>query len=192
MAMRTTKWPILFLVSVIMFCFGAAYGQMTVKPHVLTKVVTQTEYVPKYITEYVPKYIVERVGVIQEIEVTKEVYPTEFRQFESQEALGRWQAKHYLELQELGRQNDWTCVDYALEVQRRAWLDGYQMSIENLIDRGGRTGHAICSTWIGDKCIYLEPQDTKNWVGAVKGDVGLMYRPILVYPETGQARYREE
>ena len=184
MAMRTPKWSILFLVSVMMFCFGAAYGQMTVRPHVVTKVVTQTEYVPKY--------IVERVGVTQTIEVVKEVYPTEFHQFESQEELGRWQAKHYLELQELGRRNDWTCVDYALEVQRRAWLDGYQMSIENLIDKGGRTGHAICSTWIGDKCIYLEPQSTKNWVGAVKGDVGLMYRPMLIYPETGQTVYREE
>jgi hypothetical protein len=183
-AMRTIKWPILFSVSVVMFCFGVVYSQMTVKPHVVTHVITETEYVPKY--------IVERVGVPQEIEVPKAVYPTEFRQFESQEELGGWQAKRYLELQELGRQNNWTCVDYALEMQRRAWLDGYQMSAENLIDVGGKTGHAICSTWIGDKCIYLEPQSTTNWVGAVRGDVGLTYRPVLIYPESGQTVYREE
>ena len=182
--MRTIKWLIIVLVSVVMFCFGVAYSQMTVKPHVVTEVITETEYVPKY--------IVERVGVTREIEVTKTVYPAEFRQFESQEELGGWQAKQYPELQELGRQNNWTCVDYALEMQRRAWLDGYQMSAENLIDVGGKTGHAICSTWIGDKCIYLEPQSTKNWVGAVKGDVGLTYRPTLIYPETGQTVYREE
>jgi hypothetical protein len=178
--MRTTKWPILFLVPVVMFYFGVAYSQMTVKPHVVTQ------------TEYVPKYIVETVEITREIEVPKAVYPTEFHQFESQEELGRWQAKHYLELQELGSRNNWACVDYALEIQRRAWLDGYQMSAENLIDVGGKTGHAICSTWIGDECIYLEPQSTKNWVGAVREDVGLKYRPMLIYPESGQPVYREE
>ncbi len=125
---------------------------------------------------------------------TQAVYPTEFCHFASQEELSQWQAKQYPELQELGKQNHWVCVDYALEMQRRAWLDGYQMSVENLIDKGGKTGHAICSTWIGDECLYLEPQGTTSWVGAVKGDgtVGLTYTPILVYPETGRAVYREE
>jgi len=183
-AMRMIKWPIILSVSAIIFCFGLAYGQMTVEPHVVTHLVTQTEYVPRY--------IVERVEVTQEIEVPKAVYPTEFRHFESREELGKWQAKQYPELQELGRQNNWTCIDYAVEIQRRAWLDGYQMSTENLIDVGGKTGHAICSTWIGDKCIYLEPQSTTNWVGAVKENVGLTYGPMLIYPETSQAVYREE
>jgi len=177
---KLIKWLIVSSVSVMIFSFGIAYGQTTAEPQIVTQ------------TEYVPKYIVEEVEVIREIEVIKEVYPTELHQFESQEKLGRWQAKHYLELQELGKENNWICVDYALEMQRTAWLDGYQMSIENLIDEGGKTGHAICSTWVGDKCIYLEPQSTTNWVGAVKGDVGFMYTPILLYPETGETVYREE
>lgn len=176
-----TKWLIVSLVSVMTFSLGVVYGQDRVEPRIVT------------LTEYVPKYIVEEVEVIREIEVNREVYPTTFRQFKSQEEVSRWQAKHYLELQELGKQNNWVCVDYALEMQRRAWLEGYQMSVENLIDGGGKTGHAICSTWINDKCIYLEPQSTTNWVGAVKGQVeGLQYRPILVYPETGEEVYRGE
>lgn len=182
--MRTIKWPIIFLVSVVVFCFGVACSQVIVKPRVVTHVITETEYVPKY--------IVETVEVTREIEVTKAAYPTDFCQFESQEELSKWQVKQYLELQELGSLNNWTCVDYALEMQSRAWLNGYQMSTENLLDAGGKTGHAICSTWIGDKCIYLEPQSTQSWVGAVRGDVGLTYRPTLVYPESGQTVYREE
>lgn len=174
------KWLIISSVSVMIFYFGVAYGQTTVKPQIVTQ------------TEYIPKYIVEKVEVIREIEVTKEVYPTEFRQFESQEELGKWQAKHYLELQELGKQNNWICVDYALEMQRRAWLVGYQMSTETLIDKGGKTGHMINATIIGDDIIFLEPQSTTNWVGGVRGDVGMVYRPIQVYPETGKVVYREE
>lgn len=177
---KTLKWIIVFSVLVMIFGFGVAYGQTTFKPQIVTKI------------EYVPEYIVKEVEVIREVEVAKNVYPTGFRQFQSQQELGRWQAKYYPELQELGKRTNWICVDYALEIQRRAWLDGYQMSIENLIDEGGKTGHAICSTWIGDNCIYLEPQSTTNWVGAVRGDVGFMYKPIQVYPETGEAVYREE
>jgi len=180
MAIRIIEWLILLLASVTMFFFGAAYSDTTVKPPVITQ------------TKYLTNHIVERVETTPVVEVPKVVYPTEFYQFKSQEELSKWQAKQYLELQELGKQNDWVCVDYALEMQRRAWLDGYQMSVENLIDKGGRTGHAICSTWIGNKCIYLEPQSTKNWVGAVKGDVRLIYEPMLTYPETGQAVYRGE
>ena len=177
---KIKTWLLASSVLVIIFCSGVAYGQTTVEADIVTQ------------TEYVPTYIVEEVEVIQEVQVTKEVYPTEFQQFGSQEELGRWQAEQYLELKELAKQNNWVCVDYALEVQRRAWLDGYQMSIENLIDNGGRTGHAICSTWIGNKCIYLEPQSTINWVGAVKGEVGFVYKPILVCPETGEVVYRVE
>jgi len=177
---RIKKWLLVSSVLVIIFCSGVAYGQTTVKPHILTQ------------TEYVPRYIVEEVDVIQEVQVTKEVYPTEFRQFESQEELGKWQAKHYLELQELGKRNNWICVDYALEMQRIAWRDGYLMSIETLIDKGGNTGHMINSTVIGDDIIFLEPQSTTNWVGGVRGNVGVVYRPILVYPKTGEVVFRVE
>jgi len=182
--MPAIKWLIIFSVSVMTFCFGVAYGQTTAEPDIVT--LTQTEYVPKY------EYIVEEVEVVREVEVTQKVYPTEFRQFESQKAVGQWQAQNYPEIQELGKQNNWICVDYALETQRRAWLEGYQMSIENLIDEGGKTGHAICSTWVGDKCIYLEPQSTQNWIGAEKGKVGFAYSPVSVCPETGEATYRVE
>jgi TolA-binding protein len=95
------------------------------------------------------------------------VYPTEFRQFASRGELSQWQAKQYPELQKLGRENGWVCVDYALEMQRRAWLDGYQMSVQ-LLDRNGVPYHAICSTWIGDECVYLEPQGLSNWKAAKK------------------------
>lgn len=177
---RIKKWLLISSVSVIIFCCGVAFDQTMVKPNILTQ------------TEYVPSYIVNEVEVIQEVQVTKEVYPTEFRQFESQEELGKWQAEHYLELQELGKRNNWICVDYALEMQRIAWRDGYLMSIETLIDQGGKTGHMINSTVIGDDIIFLEPQSTTNWVGGVRGDVGVVYRPIQVYPETGEMVYREE
>jgi len=181
-----TKWLVIASVSIATFFFGVVCGQITAEP----EIVTQTEYIPKYIVEEVE--VIQEVEIIEEVEVTKEVYPTEFHQFESQEELGAWQAKQYHEVQELGKQNNWICVDYALEIQKRAWSDGYQMSIENLIDAGGETGHAICSTWIGSQCIYLEPQSTTNWVGAVKGEVGFVYEPIMVYPKTGQALYRVE
>jgi len=177
---RLIKWLFVSLALVILFCSGVAYGQTTVKP----RIVIQPEYVPQYITK--------EVEVIREIKVTKEVYPTEFHQFESQEKLGKWQANHYLELQELGKRNNWICVDYALEMQRRAWRDGYLMSIETLIDKGGKTGHMINSTVIGDDIIFLEPQSTTNWVGGVRGDVGMVYRPIQVYPKTGETVYRVE
>lgn len=182
--MPAIKWLIIFSASVMTFCFGVAYGQTTAEPDIVT--LTQTEYVPKY------EYIVEEVEVVREVEVTQKVYPTEFRQFESQKEVGQWQAKNYPDIQEMGKQNNWICVDYALEAQRRAWLDGYQMSIENLIDEGGKTGHAICSTWIGDKCIYLEPQSTVNWIGAEKGKVSFTYSPVSVCPQTGEAVYRVE
>jgi len=83
-------------------------------------------------------------------------------------------------------------VDYALEMQRIAWRDGYLMSIETLIDKGGNTGHMINSTVIGDDIIFLEPQSTTNWVGGVRGNVGVVYRPILVYPKTGEVVFRVE
>ena len=174
------KWLIFASVLVMIFLFGIAYGQTIVEP----QIVAQTEIVTR--TEYVPKYIIEEVEVIREIEVTKEVYPTEFRSFESQEQLGRWQAKHYLELQELGKQNKWVCVDYALEMQKKAWLEGYLMSTETIIYDGGKTGHMINSTIIGDDIIFLEPQSTKNWIGGVKADYAQLFS------ETGEAFYREE
>ena len=177
---RIKKWLLISSVSVIIFSSGIAYGQATVKPQILTR------------TEYVPSYIVSEVEPIPEVQVTTEVYPTDFRQFESQVELGKWQAEHYLELQELGKQNNWICVDYALGLQRIAWGEGYLMSVETLIDKGGKTGHMINSTVIGDDIIFLEPQSTTNWVGGVRGDVGVVYRPILVYPKTGEVVYRVE
>jgi len=170
------------LIATAMFCFGVVYGQTIIEP----VVTTQVKYIPKYIE------IVEEVEVIHEVEVIKEIYPAEFQQFNSQDELSKWQVQQYPELKVLGGENGWICVDYALELQRRAWEAGFQMSVENLLDKGGKTGHAICSTWIGNECIYLEPQSTYSWVGAVRGDVGIVYRPIFFYPDTGKEVYREE
>ncbi len=110
------------------------------------------------------------IRIPESLPVMVPVYQTNFREFASWDELSQWQAAQYLDLQVLGKQKNWICVDYALEMQQRAWQDGYQMSTENLIDPDGKAGHAICSTWIGDMCYYLEPQDVKSWIGAQRAD----------------------
>ncbi len=131
------------------FCFGAFYEQETSEP--------QYVYVPE-------PYLVSTIReVIKEVEV---IVPNPLREFQNQEALGMWQAQNIIE--RVGGRN---CLDYALELQRRAIQDGYQMSIEVIPNSGGM-GHVICSTVIGRKIIFLEPQKTTmNWVGAVSAPV---------------------
>ena len=82
------------------------------------------------------------------------------------------------------------CVDYALAMQRRALLDDYQMSTETLIDSGGKTGHMINSTVIGNDIIFLEPQSGVSWVGGIKAGNKIAYRPIWYV--NGKPVYREE
>ena len=105
---KLKTWVFASFILFIIFCSGIAYGQTTVEPYIVTK------------TEYVPTYIIEEVEVIQKVQVTKEIYPTEFHEFGSQNELGRWKAEQYLEIKALAKQNNWVCVDYALEMQRRA------------------------------------------------------------------------
>ena len=134
----------------ITFCLGVICGQHTATPEI------EHEY------QYIERWRTEKI--IQPVYIEKVYCPDKFRYFESQRELSQWQAEHYL-----GEVGGWNCVDYALEIQRLALEDRYQMSVE-LIAIGGyrEINHAICSTWIGAQCIFLEPRTTTNWVGGVK------------------------
>lgn len=168
------KYIIIGLSLIVIFFLGFLVGVQG-EP----EIITATEYIE----------VINEVEIVREVIVEKEIYPTEFREFASQEELSRWQANQYQELRELGKQNNWVCVDYALELQRRAWLEGYQLSTENQLDVGGETGHAICSTWIGNNCYYLEPQGVISWLGATKAE-GIAYTPAYYY--NGEPVYRQE
>ena len=107
--------------AVTTFCFGVVYGQSVTE--------SQTQYIP-YI---VPKYL-DRVEVIEvekkvevPIEVIRETPSFELSQFESEEQLGEWYQSQFPNRRVI---YGWTCVDYALDLQRIALLDGYQMSTQ--------------------------------------------------------------
>lgn len=134
------------------FCAGICYGQRLCQ---LEKV-----FVEVYIYQP-PERIIDTVIIEKEIRV--EVPVCRIRQFPSREALSKWQSRNQIE----GREG-WGCVDYALLMQLKALLEGWQMSTELLID--GKTGHCICSSWIGDECIYLEPQGFRSWIGGERGE----------------------
>lgn len=129
---------------------------------ILAGFITQLPPQPQTITVEVEKWRTRTV--VQPIYTDRPVYPDDYREFASQEELSRWQLKNYL-----GEVDGWNCVDYAKELQKIALKDGYIMSIE-LIDNDGNKeiDHAICSTWIGDECYFLEPQSIISWLGALK------------------------
>jgi len=60
-------------------------------------------------------------------------------------------------------------VDYALDLQRIALLDGYQMSTQVEFNKKNTKAHMICSTVIGEKIIFIEPQAGETWLGGIKG-----------------------
>lgn len=106
---------------------------------------------------------VEKVTVPELVHVG----PSDLREFESQEALGRWQAER------LSRRVDgWNCVDYSQAAIAQGIADGYLVFVVIEINNRYNTGHMYCGTVIGDQIIYFEPQSTTNWEGGVKGEQG--------------------
>jgi len=142
------------------FCFGAVYGQNTAEP--------QAQYIPYTVPEYIDR--VEIVEVEKEVEVPveviREVPSFELNEFESENQLKEWYKNQFPHRRVIC---DWTCVDYALDLQKRALLDGYQMSTQVESNKKKTKAHMICSTVIGEKIIFIEPQTGETWVGGIKG-----------------------
>ena len=147
--------------AVTTFCFGVVYGQSVTE--------SQTQYIP-YI---IPKYL-DRVEVIEiekkveiPLEVIRETLSLELNQFESEEQLAEWYKSQLPNRRVIC---GWTCVDYALDLQRIALLDGYQMSTQVEFNKKNTKAHMICSTVIGEKIIFIEPQTGETWLGGIKGN----------------------
>lgn len=107
--------------------------------------------------------------VIREVIVYRErvirVYVNELVPFKSLSELKAWVADNYIKDAVPCR-----CVDTALELCKRAWRDGYQMSTE-IVGDGKSKGHMICSTIIGDKIYFIEPGHTAVWLAGISYDV---------------------
>ena len=135
------------------------------------EVVTEIVLVPSppkiiYKEAEVVEVIVEKeVGVIKEVLVKVPDY--ELRFFKNKTELLKWLNKNWVE--DMG---EYECIPEALELQRRAFRDGYQMSTEALFD--GRREfdedwHMVNSTVIGKDVIFIEPVDEYIWRGGVSG-----------------------
>ena len=146
--------------AVTTFCFGIVYGQSTTEP--------QARHVPYIITKYLDR--VEFIEVEKKVEVPVEVIretPSfEINQFESEEQLAEWCQSQFPNRRVI---YGWTCVDYALDLQRMALLDGYQMSTQVEFNKKNNKAHMICSTVIGEKIMFIEPQTGETWLGGIKG-----------------------
>lgn len=88
---------------------------------------------------------------------------TELRFFESQAELGEWQKANLVE--SMGEQR---CIAEALEMQRRALRDGYQVSFQALFP--GRTSiqpdfewEMVNSTFIGLNMYFFSPTKAYYW-----------------------------
>jgi len=143
------------------FCFGVVYGQSTTEP--------QARYVPYIITKYRDR--VEVIEVEKKVEVPVEVIretpSLELNQFESEERLEEWYKSQFPNRRVIC---GWTCVDYTLDLQRMALLDGYQMSTQVEFNEKNTKAHMICSTVICEKIIFIEPQTGETWLGGIKGN----------------------
>ena len=162
----------MFFVLVTILTAGAAFfigtrvsepeveaGIVIVPEPVIEEVIVYKErivYEPQFIFEEVPVYEKQ----IEYVEVSVQLKP-----FRSWKELGVWLANNYVKDAVPDR-----CVDTALELNRRAWQDGYQMSTE-LWGDGKREGHMINSTVIGDEIYFIEPSSAMSWLGGVKKSV---------------------
>ena len=147
------KWT---AIVVVLLTTGFIIGEITAEP-VKPEAITQVKYYP--VARYVP--LIEYVDKVEYIDRIVEV-PRELKPFESWAELSKWQAQNYIKDCASN-----SCVDCALEMQRRALKDGYLMSTEVVGQQGNL--HMICSTVIGNQIIFVDPQGTLSWVGGVKG-----------------------
>ena len=98
---------------------------------------------------------------------------TELRFFESQDELATWQRANLVE--DIGDQK---CVAEALEMQRRALRDGYQVSFQAMFYgrwQGGKEWEMVNSTFIGLNLYFFSPTKAYYWK-AGNSINGLRYR----------------
>ena len=107
--------------------------------------------VPYIVVEEVPLIVEVEVPVV--VEVEKEVKP-EFRLFESVEELEIWLDSKPITIVS---SDDWDCEDYALDLQRMAYEDGYVISTELVLG----DLHMVNLARIGNKLYLIEPQSHK-------------------------------
>lgn len=120
---------------------------------------------PKVVTEYKTLIhraltIINRVEYIDREKVVE--VPVKLKPFESLQQLAEWAARNKVE-----PMGEFRCVDEALELQRRAFNDGYILSTE-IVGDGDPEGHMVCSTVIGDKIYFIEPTNGFVWLAGVK------------------------
>ena len=138
----------------------------------------QIVYVPVEVIKEVSieKIIEVPVEVIREVEVIKEL-----RDFASIEELGPWLIKDAPDRHIFLKANSdgvvkltGVCEDYALQLQNRAFDDGYKMSIQILYDeqyyehygthlKNGQY-HAINLVRIGNEFWYIDPKTDEFWL----------------------------
>ena len=148
----------LIVVALLGFASGAALDRgLTPEPKVIFY---ETQLPPKEIVREVIKEVPKEV--IIEREIIKEVPNYEFRPFASKQELIEWLNANKVE--DMGVQ---ACAAEALELQKRAFRDGYQMSIQVLSD--GRTipqdeeSGAVNSTIIGKVIYFIDPVEGYVW-----------------------------
>jgi len=121
-------------------CLWAEYtaSQMQYIPYIIPKCLDRVEFIEVEKKVEVP------------VEIIRETSSFVLNQFESEKQLGEWYQSQFPNRRVIC---GWTCVDYALGLQRRALLDGYQMSTQVEFNEKNTKAHMICSTVIGEKII---------------------------------------
>lgn len=141
-----TTFSVLFIMAI---SFGVGYYSHTVEPEVVY--VDVPKYVPQVFTQTVVR--TETVTIWEK---------DNWRAFESREQYTEWVLANLVE--DMGHT---FCVAEALEMQRRAYIQGYQMSTQSLFY--GRTEpddeqwHEVAKAWIGKKEYAADPVTGQVW-----------------------------
>ncbi len=121
------------------------------------------EFVDRVVTVTVYKSAKEVEVIKHTVEYVK-VPDYEPRHWRNEVQLARWLELNWVE--SMGEQK---CVAEALELQRRAFRDGYMMSTESLFegDKAPKDEmyHEVAATWIGSSKFFIEPVERYTWIG---------------------------
>lgn len=161
----------------LVFCGGAVLGQNTAAPRSIIERPLQNSTAEKEIA--IPSIIDTVIYLPVEIIVEKRIeVPQVLSRFQSTDELEQWLEKRDIEIffiavnDELAEKNPYDCDDYAINLQERAYRDGYLMSFEvihpaeyNALFKESRipagSVHAINSVIIGNAIYYIEPQNNE-------------------------------
>ena len=146
----------ILIIAIIYSLLGALSYQAWIPKETLTV----TQYIPFPVRVEVIKEIpvVEIQTIIQEVEKIKTEYVyREPREFGSLEEFRVWVAQN-----EVTSTREFGCVDDALEMQRKAFRDGYYLSTETL-NENQPEGHEVVKAWIGNKEYAAEPTNSFVW-----------------------------